>query len=99
MSTYSSSFLHLAQHRFSKSKEIKKETTEKEHTQTNNDQTNKQSNKQRNKKKQKNKQAMSRVFFFVRCNGWSHCVRPSDTNKKVTSKQPREPTQTHKLNM
>ena len=67
--------------------------------------TNKHATKQINKrtntetKKQKNKQAMSHAFFLVRCNGWSHCVRPNETNEKTTSKQSREPTQTHELYM
>ena len=60
------------------------------------DQTSKQTNKQRN---EKNKEAVSPVFFLVRCNGWSNCVRPNETNKKTTGKQSREPTQTHELYM
>ena len=64
----------------------------KTHKQTK-DRTSKQTNKQRN---EKNKHAALPVFL-VRRNGWSHCVRPNETNKKTTSKQSREPTQTHEL--
>ena len=49
-------------------------------------QTSAQTNKQTNKQA-KDKQAMSPVFFLVRCNGWSHCVWPNETNKKKNNKQ------------
>ena len=82
-----------------KTKKLKKKhkTNNKTHKQTS-DQTNKQTNKQRNKKTTKTNKRC-RLFFLVRCNGWSHCVRPNDTNKNPTSKQSREPTQTHELYM
>ena len=81
-----------------KAKKLKKKQRKrnKTHKETS-EQTNKQTNKQRNNKNKKNKQAMSFVFLLVRCNGWSHCALPNETNKKTTSKQSREPTQTHEL--
>ena len=60
-------------------------------------QINKRTNKETTKTKNTNKRC--RLFCLVRCNGWSHCVRPNDTNKNATNKQPREPTQTHELKM
>ena len=57
----------------------------KTHKQTK-DRTSKQTNTQRN---EKNKQAVLLVCFLVRRNGWSHCVRPNETNKK-TSKESRK---------
>ena len=70
-----------------KAKELKQQQWKKNktHKQTK-DRTSKQTNKQRN---EKNKQAVLPVFFLVRRNGWSHCVRPNETNKK-TSKESRK---------
>ena len=57
--------------------------------------TNKQARKQINKrtnKEEKTKKQRLLFFCLVRCNGWSHCVRSNDINKKTTSKhgRPRE---------
>ena len=79
-----------------KAKKLKKRNKgkNKTHKQTR-DQTNKQTSKQRNNETKK--QTSNVACFLVRCNGWGHCVRPNETNKKTTSKQSREPTQTHEL--
>ena len=41
-------------------------------------------NKQNERSKQQTgKQAMSLVVFLVRCNSWSHCVRPKRTSGQI----------------
>ena len=73
-----------------KAKKLKKE--QRRRTRHTNKQAIKQINKRTNKGTTKTNKP-SRLFFLVRCNGWSHCVWPNETNKKTISKQSREPKQ------
>ena len=80
-----------------KAKEQKKKQKKKQTTHTNKQAT-KQINKRTNKETNKQPSNVA-CFFLVRCNDWSHCVRPNETHRKKTSKQSCKPTQTHGLYM